>query len=213
MTLRASFFFIVALLASGCGDDTMMTDTGPSDGSVGRIEIGTGDIGDYEDFGGEALLVRGSQGGQHVWVGLRAWDLDTRPALIQLILERDSDAEVVSIPFQVRLTFQDDVPADADYTQISGLALVVPDADDVLGGEITVRARVSENRTGGAMAESEVIGLAVDWDPDNPPGFRPGEDGGVPDGGGFDDGGAGDAGDAGAPDAGDGGVMDAASDA
>jgi len=215
MTLRAFSFFIstlALLLASGCGDDAM-PDAGPGGA---RIEIGTGDIGDYEEFTGQALLVRGSQGGQHVWVGLRAWDLDTRPALIQLILERDSDGEVVSIPFQVRLTFQDDVPMDADYTQISGLALVVPDADDVLGEEITVRARVSENRTGGTMAESAVMALVADWDPDNPPGFRPGEDGGVPDGGGFDDGGAdaGDAGgDAGDADAGDGGVMDATPDA
>jgi hypothetical protein len=165
-----------------------------------RIEIGRGDIGDYETVmdGDDAQLVRGSQGGQHVWVGIRAWDLNTRPALIQLLLENDASGETVSIPFQVRLTFQDELPPDADFTQISGLALVVPDPEDVLGQRVTIRARVSENRTGGLMAESAVSDLLVDWDPNNPPGFRPGEDGGTPDAGGFDggtpDGGAGDGG-------------------
>ncbi len=164
-----------------CSDDVA-----PPDGGEGmpRIEIGTGDIGDYDVLvdGDTTYLVRGSQGGQHVWVGIRAWDINTRPALIQLLLENDATGETVSIPFQVRLTFQDEVPPDADFDQISGLALVVPDPEDVVGQRVTIRARVSENRTGGLMAEAAVEDLFVEWDPDNPPGFR-GEDGGLPDAG------------------------------
>ena len=201
MTRHASSYFTIAALvlvsANGCSDDTMMRDSGPRpDGSTAQIEIGTGDIGDYTTVmeGDTALLVRGSQGGQHVWVGLRAWNLDTAPALIRLLLERDEDGETVTIPFQVRLSFQDDVPAGSAFTQISGLALTVPDADDVLGRRVTLRARVSENRTGGTMADTFISNLLVDWDPDNPPGFRPGEDGGVPgDAGLRDDVGVGDA--------------------
>jgi hypothetical protein len=182
MTRRASFYLAIAIALAwtGCGDDTS-TDAG-GDGGGARIEIGTGDIGDYTALapGDTTLLVRGSQGGQHIWVGLRAWDLDTRPALIQLLLE-DADGELLSNPFQVRLTFQDEVPAGESYAQISGLALVVLDAAEVLGQSVTIRARVSENRTGGTMAESVVRSVNVEWDPNNPPGFRPGDDGGIPD--------------------------------
>ncbi len=174
-----------------------------------RIEIGTGDIGEYQPLmdGDMVNLIRGAQGGQHVWVALRAWDLNTAPALIELIFENDAGDATISIPFTVRLSFNDEVPADADFTQISGLALMVPNPDDILGNPVRIRARVSENRTGGLQAESSVEGLTAQWDPDNPPGYR-GEDGGVFDDGGVfnDDGGA----DAGAPDGGAGGDASAA---
>jgi hypothetical protein len=186
----------LALLFSACPETSDPPPDGGGDAGMPRIEIGTGDIGEYTTLmdGDETTLIRGSQGGQHVWVGLRAWDLNTRPALIELLLENDASGDSVSIPFQVRLTFQDELPPDADYSQISGLALVVPDPEDVLRQPVTIRARVSENRTGGLMAESSVSGLFIDWDPNNPPGFRPGDDGGVPDGGTFGDGGSPDGG-------------------
>gem|GEM_PF-2014005 len=180
---------LVPLLASGgCGDDTSMPDGGGP-----HIEIGTGPIGEYTPVadGDTALLVRGSQGGQHVWVGLRAWGLVTSPALIQLRLEGESDGEMLSIPFQVRLTFSDTLPPDADYTQLSGLSLVVIDPDVAFSQPVTIRARVLENRTGGLEAETAVTGLTVEWDPDT---ILPGGDAGLRDG---------DAGDGSLPDAGD----------
>ncbi|MBW2463722.1 MAG: hypothetical protein JRH11_18875 [Deltaproteobacteria bacterium] len=191
------------LLASGCGDDTPMPDGGGP-----HIEIGTGPIGEYTPVadGDTALLVRGSQGGQHVWVGLRAWNLVTSPALIQLRLEGESDGEMLSIPFQVRLTFSDTLPPDADYTQLSGLSLVVIDPEVAFSQPVTIRARVVENRTGGLVAETAVTGLTVEWDPDTP---LPGGDAGPNDGDASLDGGPADGA---VPDAGDGGAGDAAPD-
>ncbi len=200
---------IALLVAAGCGDDTTAP---PGDGGGPHIEIGTGPIGEYTPVadGDTALLVRGSQGGQHVWVGLRAWGLVTSPgALIQLRLEGESDGEMLSIPFQVRLTFSDTLPPDADYTQLSGLSLVVIDPDVAFSQPVTIRARVLENRTGGLEAETAVTGLTVEWDPDT---MLPGGDGGL-DGGdsGLDGGGAEDGAvpDAGVSDAGDAGAADA----
>ena len=181
LSSNTALFALLALSAfvvgTGCGDDTPMPDGGGP-----HIEIGTGPIGEYTTVsdGDTALLVRGSQGGQHVWVGLRAWGLVTSPALIQLRLEGETDGEMLSIPFQVRLTFSDTLPPDAAYTQLSGLSLVVIDPDVAFSQPVTIRARVVENRTGGLMAETEVTGLTVEWDPDTP---IPGGDGGLRDGG------------------------------
>ncbi len=159
-------------LAVACGDDDgrMMFD--PS------VEIGAGDIGTFDAIsdGDTLFLVRGPQGGQHVWIALRATNLDTSPALIQLLVERERDMYAASIPFQVRLTFSDAVLPRAEYTQISGLALMIPDPTDVLGEDIIIHARVSENVSGGASAESEVR-VHIDWDADA---MVPRGDGGPP---------------------------------
>jgi hypothetical protein len=201
MMARASLClasWLALACAAGCGDDDGMIPDGevPGDGSsfAPRLEIGTGDIGEFVPVadGETVYLVRGPQGGQHVWVSLRAERLHTRPGLIRLVFERERDMYAASIPFEVRLSFVDEVPLGADYTQISGLQLIVPEPADVLGEDMIIRARVAEDMTGGAMAES-MVRVRVEWDPDNPPGFDgsdasvdAGADGGVVDAGATD---------------------------
>jgi len=209
----------VALVLSGCpdpgggggGDDG---GTDPPDGRAPGepwVTIGTGGLGTYEELsdGDTAYLARGCQGGQHVWISLRAGRLDTMPALIQLRAQRERDEMDVSIPFQVRLTFEP-VPEE-EYDQLTGLQLVIPNPEEVLGEEVVIRARVSENVAGGASAEDERH-VVVEWGdevcggmgPDGGPdpnamdggaplgdGGEPGPDAGAGDDGGPEDGAAG----------------------
>lgn len=124
-------------------------------GPAADIDIGTGGIGVFEPVsdGDTMELVRGCQGSQHVWISLRARHINTRPAIIQIVAERDRDGLNTAIPFQVRLTF--DQPPGADYTELSGLALVIPVPEQALDEDMTIRARVSENSPGGLMVEAE----------------------------------------------------------
>ena len=168
------------------------------------LDVGTGGVGTFEPLsdGQTAYLARGCQGSQHVWISLRAANIDLQPAIINLLFERDSDGETVSIPLQVRLRFE--VVDGEDYEELTGLALVVPDADALLGLPITLRARVAENLPGGVAVTAERR-LTVQWG-DEICGTR--GDGGPPADGGPDAGpilpgpDGGDAADSGAVDAG-----------
>lgn len=187
-----------AALLAGCpGGSDPHPDAGPDgDGGAPVVELGTGGIDVFEPIadGDTVELVHGCQGAQHVWIGVRAWGLDTQPALIALRGTRVSDGEMVSLPITVRLRFTE----MDDYDQITGLQLVIPDPDQVLDQEIEIGVQVSEDFVGGRTISvshrvnvvwgDEVCG--VDYD-GGPPAFD--SDAGAPDAG------AGDAGTA--PDA------------
>lgn len=190
--------FVAFFLGACPGDDTAADASMPDTGlGEPRLEIGTGGIGRYEqlDDGDTALLAEGCQGGQHVWIGLRAYELDTSRALIRLVVERERDEFAASIPFQVRLTFEP--VAGADYDELTGLQLQVPDPADVLSEQVIIRGRVTESSGPGREVEAERR-VTVEWGDEVCGGSRD-PDAGQRDG----DAGAGDAGttDAGSPDA------------
>lgn len=116
------------------------------------MEIGTGGIDRYvpvED--GDTLeLARGCQGGQHLWIGLRAYGLDTQPALISLSAVRATDGEVVSIPTTVRLRFRQ----DDGYDEITGIQLIIPTPNELFDRDIDINARVAEDISRGRMART-----------------------------------------------------------
>ena len=190
----------LAALIAGCPGDDDDPDGGPIrvDGELGpEVAIGTGGIERYVpiDDGDTVLMARGCQGGQHVWVGVRARGLDTEPALVSLSGVRVRDSEMVSIPITVRLRFVQDV-ADG-WDEITGIQLVIPVADQAIDEEIDIRARVAEDFRGGQTQEAtrrvrvvwgdEVCGAlgdgGLDGDPDGGS-----SDGGVPEDGGAADG-------------------------
>ena len=131
-----------------------------SDGGQGRIELGTGTVGTFVPFdSGDTLrLARGCQGGQHVWISLRAWDLDVQPGIVQLSMLRERDGMVVSLGYQVRLRF--DSEAGLEYDQVTGLGLVVPDPEAILGETAIIRARVTA--TDGRSASEEKT-ARIEW--------------------------------------------------
>lgn len=202
-TLATTLLFAAALV--GCGEQNPPTDAGRDAGPPPELEIGSGGILVFEPVsdGDTVELARGCQGGQHVWISLRARHLDTRPALITLRGTRVDDGSVISIPVTVRLTFED----REGYDEITGLQLIIPDPENVLSGEIDISARVAEDRPGGLIVSAtrrvsvvwgdEVCGL----DGDGGLGTR-GDGGVTADGGADEDGGPADGDDAGAADSG-----------
>ncbi len=164
-------------MLAACGDDDEpATDASSEDAAGGgRFDLGEGARGDFRaiENGDTLTLVRGCQGLQHVWIAMRAYELDTSPALVQVLLTRNRDGEAVSTPLQVRITFQDSEVADSELT---GLALVVPDPALGLGEELTLNARLSETNAGGAIVTetrsvrlqwgTEVCGMQTDAGPD-----------------------------------------------
>jgi hypothetical protein len=173
---RTALIVGVALcsLGASCGGD----DDGPGGGTP-MLEIGEGDIGEYDAIEPDQVvhLVRGPQGGQHVWVALRAWNIDTAPAVIQLLVERERDMYAASVPYQVRLRFQDPIPDGETYTQISGLTAIIIEPDDVLGEPCILRARVTENR-GDMLAVESSVRVFIEWAPTEDAGPPP--DGSIP---------------------------------
>ena len=196
----AVLYGVLAALTAGCPGDDDDPDGGPVpiDGELGpEVAIGTGGIERYVpiDDGDTVLMARGCQGGQHVWVGVRARGLDTEPALVSLSGVRVRDGQMVSIPITVRLRFVQDV-ADG-WDEITGIQLVIPIADQAIDEEIDIRAQVAEDFRGGQMQEAtrrvrvvwggEVCGALGDGGLDGEV-----DDGGVPDGGVPEDGAAAD---------------------
>ncbi|MEM9190247.1 MAG: hypothetical protein AAGF12_13770 [Myxococcota bacterium] len=160
-------------LLGGCADDAAVADAGVDgavdgtvDGSVaqGRLVLGTGGIDQFTEVNENdtVLLARGCQGGQHVWVGLRAFDLNTAPALIQMDATRVRDGEMLSVPFQVRLTF--DEVAGETYTELTGLQLIIPSPDEVLNEDMRIFVRLSETR-GDQIVDIE-RNVRIEWGPE-----------------------------------------------
>jgi hypothetical protein len=162
--------------AMACGDDDDGAGDPDASGIEGgdggpRIEIGSGGVGRWEDLpeGSVALLARGCQGSQHVWLSLRAWGLDTSPALVQASVlfdrpdclgELPADSCRPSVPLQIRVTF--DTEADRDFTELTGIALQIADPGPVEHQACVIRARVTENTRGGASVEAEKH-VTVEW--------------------------------------------------
>ena len=166
------FAACVALLSACEGAGPAPQDGDIDGGSMApRIEIGTGGVGRWEDLAeaGTALLARGCQGSQHVWLSLRVWHLDTSPAIVEgaLLFDRGEclepeppDGCQPSVPLQIRVTF--DTEDGRDYAELTGINLQVPDASAVEHQDCVIRVRVAENMRGGPSAEADKR-VTVEW--------------------------------------------------
>lgn len=125
----------LGLVLAGCGVDE------PPPRQPPRIEVGTGRQFTALGPGATLELVRGSQGSQHVFVSLRAWELTPLTARVTLSLERAEDGLRVSSPHEVRLPFEAATTPDAP-AELEGLLLVVPDPAPALGREVRLTASI-----------------------------------------------------------------------
>lgn len=144
----------VGLLLAGCG--------AASDGSEGplmpaRIEVGTGRRFTALQAGATLALVSGSQGSQHVFVSLRAWELSPLTALVELSLTRTEDGREVSAPYKVRLPFEPGTDSEAPAT-LESLLLVVPDPALAVGHEVRLTATV-QSESGERATDARTVTL------------------------------------------------------
>jgi hypothetical protein len=149
--MRALFAlgFVSCLAMSGCA---------PPAGEV-SLEIGTGSEGfEPVEDGGVMLLARGCQGAQHVWVSLRARGIAPERALLDISLRRLSDDAPLSTPFRIFRTFE---PAgEGDMSEVTGLAVVVGEPDDVLDEAVVLEVAIYDRSGFEVRSAREVI---VEW--------------------------------------------------
>ena len=153
---------LALLLAVGCdpvsppGDGGQVdggppSDVGPpGDGGALSLQVGVGEgvFHPIEDRQ-ELEMVTGCQGSQHVWTAVRAQGIARRGTIIELSLTRERDETVISQPFRVRISLQE--VAGQPYAELAGLTLLVPEPEDALGEDLTLRATVVAED--GAMVE------------------------------------------------------------
>lgn len=157
--------WLMAALAVGlaaCGEGP--GDTGPQEepGPVLRLEVGTGRRFTPLAEGATLRLQRGCQGGQHVFVSLRAWGLPPAPAMVELALTRTGDDLRVSLPYRVRLPFTEGEGVEAPV-ELDGLLLVVPEADEAVGSGVRLSASVE---SGAGARASDARSGTLQWGPD-----------------------------------------------
>lgn len=134
--MRTLFSLLLCLLLTACGASTSSEPPPPP-----RVEVGTGRAFTPLEAGASLELVRGSQGSQHVFVSLRAWELAPLTAQVELSLALAEDGRVVSAPYKLRLPFEPGTDAEAAAT-LESLLLVVPDAALAVGREVRLTASV-----------------------------------------------------------------------
>lgn len=162
--MRRAAALTLCLLSAACsgGDGS---DGGTADATMARLEIGTGRIGVFEPLpdDGTALLAKGCQGSQHVWISLRTWGLDTVRALVSAEMRLEGDTESQSVPLQLRLTFEE--PNGEDYHELTGLQLIVPEPAMVEGKRCVIEATVSETESLGTTV-TDTKHVIVEWGPE-----------------------------------------------
>jgi hypothetical protein len=105
-------------------------------------------------------LARGGQGGQHVFVSLRAWDMSVYRNTVELSLERVSDGRRVSFDYEVRLRF-DPPMAAGEPALLEGLLLQVRDPSEVIGQEVRLKASIESDE---GHRASDTRTATVEWE-------------------------------------------------
>jgi len=153
----AALMLALGLTLAGCPEG------GPTDPDPSlRLEVGTGQQQQFIPLAdGETLLLqRGCQGGQHIFVSLRAWGLPPNPVMLDLSLTRAEDGQGVAPPFRVRFLFTQatgDAPDEA-----TGLVFQLTQPDQAVGR--TVRLTASVETDAGQTAEDSHTG-PLQWGP------------------------------------------------
>lgn len=145
---------LALLLLWNCGEPPP---TPPGDAEL-TVGTGEGQFRTFED--GETLqIVMGTQGLQHVWVGLQASGIERRGTLIDLELRRASDDMPVSQVFRVRVSMQP-VDGEDNLYELYGLALVIPRPEEAVGEDLILRAVVTDRED--VVVERERP-LRIEW--------------------------------------------------
>jgi hypothetical protein len=146
---------VAAPTLAACGTPPI----GPLDGGPPAVlHLGEGELAYREIVDGDVLLLaRGCQGSQHVFVTLRTEHMDPRGMIVRLTLERESDGELVSMDFQLRLSFTVD-PAEG-FAQLTGIKLPIPEPESGIGHPLIFRVSV-EDRDGTSVDAERRVEIA-----------------------------------------------------
>lgn len=113
------------------------------------------------EHGATALLQRGCQGAQHVWLSLRSPALQPGDYTIALSAARADDGREVVPPYRLNLPWTADPDGGA---ALVGVQFVIFDALEVVEADIDVLAEVEE--TPGGRVGRTVLRLRIEWGPD-----------------------------------------------
>jgi len=150
--LRLALCVLGLVLVAGCPEPV-------PEGPPVILEVGSGLEFTPIESGTVLHLVRGSQGGQHVYVSLRAWDMSVYRNTVELSLERVSDGKRVSVGYEVKLRF--DAPmAAGEPALLEGLLLVVPDASAAVGQQVRLKASIESDE---GHKASDTRTTTVEW--------------------------------------------------
>jgi hypothetical protein len=144
----------LSLCTMGCGEEPV------PEVPTARLEVGTGAVFTALEEGATLELFKGCQGSQHVFVSLRAWELTSTSALVELFLERAEDGQVFA-GSRLRLRF--DAPAGpGEPALLEGLLVVVPDPDRGVGREVRLKASI---QTDSDQSASDTRTVTLQWGP------------------------------------------------
>jgi hypothetical protein len=154
---------LLAILLSACGA-TVAPDAGSAPDAGGpRVELGTGTSAfvPIPESGAELELVAGSQGGFHVDLTARLWELEIDGLLVSYEAVPVGGTTPISVPTEVELNTSRVVP-EGDHFLRAGdfLQLEVSGPADVVGMELEIRVRAA--CVGGGVAEDTTRARIVD---------------------------------------------------
>ncbi|AKU92394.1 hypothetical protein [Vulgatibacter incomptus] len=170
---RGILAFVSIAFLAGCetSDSSKSCDGAGGTGGTGGIdlgdlafELGTGVSSFVPLADGDLLyLQRGFQGGQHVYVAIRASGVSDPECLrLKMALYRADDGRRVSVLFDMDLYYSPDPqgpPPDGVY-EWTGLLLAVPNPDDVLDVPLRLEAELQQEGGGRPKEAREVT---VEW--------------------------------------------------
>ena len=147
---------LALLVSAGCA--------GPGAGEA-QVELGTGTW-RFEPLvdGQEVDMVRGAQGGWHIWLGLRATDFDADRALTKIEMQpADESAE----PQQVEAELYLGSPDDEGRRTLLGWPAIIADPACAVGEMMRVSVEV-ESIDGTPRIDERYVILAPGADPPGP---------------------------------------------
>ncbi|MFP2906151.1 hypothetical protein ACLESD_14020 [Pyxidicoccus sp. 3LFB2] len=139
---------------------------GEPDGPERRFEVGTGRLFTPLEEGDTVELVSGVQGGQHVFVSMRAWELGNIRARVEMSMERASDGERVSSPYSVDLRFTHSFEEGGPST-IEGLLLMIPTPSKGVNQQVRLTASF-ESEAGEHGTDTRTVNLQWAGEPPQP---------------------------------------------
>lgn len=133
---------VAAALVAGCPNDPAPPTDACSEGG-GSLRVGTATSGSVSAFrelanGDGVYIVPGPQGGQHIWVGLRARGVNPTQARVALRAYRASDGvQIGSLIVRLRLVV---APEDPSAWALPSLTLILDDDQycSILPGDVRV---------------------------------------------------------------------------
>lgn len=143
--MRGALLLPLSVLLLGCPGPVETT------GEL-KVEVGTGAPQSWHPTDGGFDLIRGGQGGQHVWVGLRLSGTKEESVRIDVRAYRIADNAEVSFPLSYLATTESD-PDRPGELRITGLTCQLRDPQVDLGKPLRIEGKVADGANRLAVGE------------------------------------------------------------